>query len=311
MIFRRKYGIRTRTERRRLWIRSLFLAFALLLALPAAWADDLSRTTSYRRMPWHLVDVHWILENDVDDFRELSMSVHFADDPGTGVRLYIAPTGSMKLNGVLMYGGLQTQGRAIPGHVGKQLIFSRWDERRREYVRPVPGGAWASLDTEGDFIGVRSRMEWGRGKYKIVVSKAEYEDGDFPGSWVEYRVCVYDTETCSLVGGLKFPGRILKLGKTVISFVELYGRAIDPDTMPKTRITFGDLRINGAPAALKSATAFYPGDVPPHAIAKHIGEREIAVDIGRPTRKDHLPTNARGTFYDRLITPVAPENRAR
>jgi len=311
MNFRREDKARAGMGRRRFWRRAVSLAFALFLALPAARADDLSRTMSYKQMPWHLVDVHWVLDADVEDFRELSMSVQFADDPGTGVRLYIAPTGSMRLNGVLMYGGLQTQGRAIPGHVGKQLIFSRWGERRREYVRPVPGGAWRSLDTEGDFIGVRSRMEWGRGKYKVVVSKAEYEEGDFPGSWVEYRVCVYDAETCTLVGGLKFPGRTLKLGKTVISFVELYGRAIDPDTMPKTRVTFGDLRINGDPAKLKFATAFYPWNVPPHSNAVRSGNGEVAVDIGRPVSKRHLPTNARGTFYDRLITPTSPEIRPR
>ncbi len=295
--------------RRRLWRCVVSFAFTLLLALPAARADDLSRTTSYKQMPWHLVDVRWVLDADVEDFRELSMSVQFADDPGNGVRLYIAPTGSIRLNDVLMYGGLQTQGRAFPGHIGKQLIFSRWGERRREYIRPAPGGTWRSLDTEGDFIGVRSRMEWGRGKYKILVSKAEYEEGDFPGSWVEYRVCIYDTETCSLVGGLKFPGRTLKLDKTVISFVELYGQAIDPDTMPKTRIVFGDLWINGEPARLKLATAFYPWNVPPHAGAVRSGDREIAVDIGRPIDKRHLPINAHGTFYDRLITLPAPEAR--
>ena len=154
-------------------------------------------------------------------------------------------------------------------------------------------------------------MEWGRGKYTVAVSRAEYEEGDFPGSWVEYRVCIYDTETCSLVGALKFPGRILKLGRTVISFVELYGQAIDPDTMPKTRITFGDLRINGAPAKLKYATAYYPWDVPPHAGAVPSGAGKIAVDVGRPIDKRHLPTNERGTFYERLITPNAPSPRPR
>lgn len=287
-----------------------FAAVAITVAAPLR-ADDLSRQTPYRPTPWHLIDVQWIFQNPTQDFRELSIKVHFSADPGNDVRLYVAPTGAIRLNGILAYGGLQARGAAIPGRIGKQLIFSRWDERRREYIRPVPGGVWRSLDTEGDFISVRAKMEWGQGTYRVVVSKGAHDEGEFEGSWVEYKVCVADSDECTPVGALKFPGRVLRLGKSLTAFIEVFGPAIDPATIPKTRITFSDIRVNGERPKIRSITSYYDAKVPPYADGKLLDDAEaVAVDVGRPVNKRYLPTNSLGTYIERMVTrtePVSPQ----
>lgn len=308
MIFRRNHEDRTRIGRRRFWLRLVSLALALFLALPAVRADDLSRTSAYKKMPWHLLDVWWELENDVENFEELTITIRLMGRLTPRIRLYIAPVGMIWLNDAPAYGGIQTRANKFEGHEGKQIIFSRWDERRREFIRPAPGATWRSAGTEGDFISIRQRMEWDEGAYRIVIRRAREANDDVDGTWVEYQVCVVKDETCTTAGALKFPGRTLKLRKRIGSFVEIYGRPIDPETIPHVVMTFGEVKINGKPAKLEEAVAIFPTRVPQYINAFSPLPGAIDVELGKRFDHTNLPLY-RGVSRKSVLFRASPAVR--
>lgn len=290
---------------RRLWRHAVSFAFALFLALPAARADDLSRTTAYKKMPWHLLDVSWELENDVENFEELAITIRLMGKLTPRIRLYIAPVGMIRLNDIPAYGGLQTRANKFEGHEGKQIIFSRWDERRREFIRPAPGATWRSAGTEGDFISIRQRMEWDEGAYRIVVRRAKEANDDADGTWVEFEACVVKDDACTTAGALKFPGRTLKLRKQIWTFVEIYGQPIDPEAIPHVFMTFGELKINGKPAKLKEAVAIYPTRVPQYINAFSPLPGAIEIELGKHFDHTNLPLH-RGTTRKSVLFRSRP-----
>lgn len=294
--------------RRQFWRRAISVAFALFLALPAARADDLSRTTAYKKMPWHLLDVSWELENDVENFEELTITIRLMGKLTPRIRLYIAPVGMIRLNDTPAYGGLQTRANKFEGHEGKQIIFSRWDERRREFIRPAPGATWRSAGTEGDFISIRQRMEWDEGAYRIVVRRAKEANDDADGTWVEFQACVVKDETCTTAGALKFPGRTLKLHKRIVSFVEIYGQPIDPETIPHVFMALGEVKINGKPAKLVEAVAIYPTRVPQYINAFSPLPGAIEIELGKRFDHTSLPLH-RGATRKSVLFRTRPAVR--
>lgn len=63
--------------------------------------------------------------------------------------------------------------------------------------------------------------------------------------------------------------------------MEVYGRRIPVEEIPKVKVTFGNLTVNGKPQKVKEATAVYPKGVPDYAEAT-AADGEVIVDVGTP-----------------------------
>ena len=284
------------------------LRFLVLLAALVALASS-TDGREYRRMPWHLADVWWTLEREAE-LKEFSIDVEFETDVGREVRLFIAPIGLVTLDETKAYAGFQNRSRIDEqGAEGMRVIFSRWGERRRDHIRPEPGGLWESGGYEGDFISVRKVYPWRPGRYAMSLIRLDGDDADPPGAWVRLRVCFTLDERCESAGALKFPGTALRLKRQFASFVEIFGPAIDPDTIPKGSVVIGNVRVNGEKARLASASAYYPKDVPHYATARSAGEDRVRIEFGIADDKSGLPRNQSGTLYRPLFGGPSAEPR--
>ena len=124
---------------------------------------------------------------------------------------------------------------------------------------PRPVALWQSSGHEGDFVSVRRPYEWKKGKYtyRVVRMDREVVEGK-PCTWVGAFVYSHENDENIFVGALRFPGENLVLASKLASFVEIYGRPIPVEQIPKLTVTFGNLRVNGQPVEKPSATAVYP-----------------------------------------------------
>jgi hypothetical protein len=248
---------------------------------------------SYPPPPWHLVDLWWSIGIAMP-FESYSIDVEISDDVPSTVNLYVAPIGLGHLGKTPFYGGIQTQADGYTKRdqnlrqIGPGFIFSMWGERSLDGIRPSIGGFCQSSGHEGDFISVRRPYEWKKGKYTYKVVRMDKEEIDGkPVTWVGSFVYSHATDENIFVGALRFKGENLVLSKDVASFVEIYGRRIPVDQIPKVTVTFGNLVVNGKAAQVVSAHANYPKEVPDYAdaVAK---EGAIIVKVGEPVenRKD-------------------------
>ena len=120
---------------------------------------------------------------------------------------------------------------------------------------------------------------------------------DKPFTWVGAFVYSHGKDEHVFIGALRFPGENLVLDQKIASFVEVYGRAIPVEQIPKVTVTFGNLRVNGQPVDDPAATAIYPDGVPDYANAT--GEDgHLVVRVGEPVedrgqrRVKVLPANS-------------------
>jgi len=224
-------------------------------------------------MPWHLVDLWWDFGEEAP-FESYSIDVTISDDVPATSNLYIAPIGIAHLNKIPFYGGIQTQ---ADGHtktdrhirkIGPGFLMSMWGERSLDAIRPSIGGLCQSSGHEGDFVSVRRPYEWSKGTYtyRVVRMDEEIIDGT-PHTWVGAFVYAHDKDENVFIGALRFKGEDLVLSSKVASFVEVYGRRIPVNEIPKVTVTFGNLKVNGKPVKVKGATAVYPKNVPDYAEA--------------------------------------------
>lgn len=88
-----------------------------------------------------------------------------------------------------------------------------------------------------------------------------------PFTWAGAFVYSHEKDENVFVGALRFPGENLVLDRMIASFVEVYGRAVPVEQIPKVTVTFGNLRVNGQPVVDPAATAIYPEGVPDYADA--------------------------------------------
>lgn len=272
------------------------VAIALAVSSPPAGAE------AFRKIPWHLADIWWQLDKEYE-FEEFAIDVVIESDPGEEVDLYIAPTGLLRLNGIALYGGIQTRTNFSGRGFERGFLFSRWDERRTDHVRPADGMVGVSQGTEGDFVSVRGPYKWGAGAYEVRVRKLRAENEAEDSSWVRYEVCARASASCASPGDLKFPGRTLKLGVQANAFVEIYRRAVPPERIPHTVITFGNLRVNGQPAPVNRIHAAYPRAVPDHAGARLGPGYSVRVTLGPKVDRTGLPVNRSGARIERLFPP--------
>jgi hypothetical protein len=212
--------------------------------------------------------------------------VTISDDVPSSVNLYIAPIGLGHLNKTPFYGGIQTQADGYTKKdrrlrkIGPGFLMSMWGQRSHDAIRPAVGGLFQSSGHEGDFVSVRRPYPWSNGTYtyKIVrMDKEVVEDKSY--TWVGAFVYSHDKDENIFIGGLRFPGENLVLARHITSFVEIYGRSIPEEQIPKVSVTFGNLRVNGKSIDNPAATAVYPGDVPDYADTI-VREAQLVVRVG-------------------------------
>jgi hypothetical protein len=266
------------------------LIAAILLvcwSFPASGQDNLAKEPRYSRMPWHLVDVWWDIGKDVP-FQSYSIDVTISEEILSSTNLYIAPIGLGHLGKTPFYGGIQTQ---VDGHtkkdpevrkLGPGFLFSMWDERSLDAIRPSIGGFCQSSGHEGDFVSVRRPYEWHKGTYTFKMVRMDRDEIDGkPYTWVGVFVYSHEKGENVFVGAVRFKGEDLVLDRKLASFVEVYGRRIPVSEIPPVTVTLGNLVVNGKPVVVSSAEAVYPKGVPDYAdtIAK---DSQMVITIGKP-----------------------------
>ena len=239
----------------------------------------------YARMPWHLVDSWWDLGKD-QPFESLAVDVSIGADIPGNVNLYIAPIGLGHLDKTPFYGGIQTRAdgntRRDPKLrvIGPGYLFSMWNERRLEAIRPADGGFLQSSGHEGDFVSVRRPHAWTKGKYTYRLCKMDRDEADGkPATWVGAFVHSHEKDENIFVGALRFPGENPRLGAKVANFVEIYGAKKPVSEIPRLEIVFGPPVVNGRKAAVVAADAVYPKGVPDVATTTAI-DGNLVVRLG-------------------------------
>ena len=241
-----------------------------ILPLASACAED-NTPAQLKPPPWHLVDIWWDTGKD-RPFESYAIDVTISDDVPASVNLYVAPIGLGHLNKTPFYGGIQTQSDGYTKQdrrlrkIGPGLLMSMWGERSLDAIRPSAGGLCQSSGHEGDFVSVRRPYKWKKGKftYRIVRMDKDIVDKK-PYTWVGAFVYSHEKDENIFIGALRFPGENLVLTRQVASFVEIYGRRIPVERIPKLSVTFGNLRVNGLAIENPAATAIYPKGVPDFA----------------------------------------------
>ncbi|MBF0094823.1 MAG: hypothetical protein HQL34_09795 [Alphaproteobacteria bacterium] len=277
------------SSRRRRFGPALAAILAVLLVCVAIPASAL-----WRPMPWSLATVWWDLPR-TGPFRSLSMEMDVLTDLPSDQRVYLSAIGLGTLGATRFYGGVQTGARVPEGGRDRIALFSRWDERSPDAMRPAPGGFTESAGYEGDFISVRQRVPWHGGRYIVSLDVSE---SDSAHTWVRMTITETATGRSWDVGMLRFPGKDAVLGPRLASFVELYGEAIAPETIAHTTIRYGGLRINGEAVIPGKATVYYAPDIPPYAAARRQPGGWVAIDMGGRHDHSHLPRAKDGRFYE-------------
>ena len=255
------------------------------------------------RLPWHVVNIWWDFEKPTTNFESLAVEVTIDRDVPDTYNLYISPCGLGKMNGQQFYGGIQSNingwtnaTNQIRVHPGKGAIFSRWSSDKKtpiglEHVRVAgPDCLFESAGYEGEFASVRRPFAWTKGTYtwQIVKDKTEIAEGR-TNTWFTCQV-KDSAGTVHPIGSLRFEGDSFTFWDRNSAFVEVYSTAKIPRSgIPKVNVTFGWPRINGQPAALKRASAYYPSKTGPAApdcaVAKADGSN-VRVEVGPIFQRD-------------------------
>ncbi len=249
------------------------------------------------KLPWHVVNIWWDFEKPTGHFESLAMDVTIDRDVPTNYNLYISPCGLGKINGQQFYGGLQSNINGWTNathhtrvHPGKGAIFSRWSSDKKtpiglDHVRVAGADCLVeSAGYEGEFASVRRPFAWTKGTYtwQIVKGKTETTGGQ-TNTW--FHCEVKDSNGAIFpVGSLRFEGSDFTFWEKNSAFVEVYSTAKIPRSgIPKVNVTFGWPRLNGKPAPLKRASAYYPSKsgpaAPDCAIAKADGAN-VRIEVG-------------------------------
>lgn len=289
-------------------VKLRFPAAALLMVCGSVLADDGCAQPSPEEMakavgvtlpkrPWHVVNIWWDFEKPTEHFESLAVDVTIDRDVPSTYNLYVSPCGLGKISGMQFYGGLQSNINGWASaedrkrvHPGKGAIFSRWSADKKtpiglNHVRTAAADCLVeSAGYEGEFASVRRPFAWTKGTYtwQIVKDKTETVAGK-PHTWFACQVKGADGIVFP-VGSLRFEGEDFTFWEKNSAFVEVYSTEKIPRSyIPKVNVTFGWPRINGQPAALKRASAYYPHEhgpaAPDCAIAKAEGPN-VRVEVG-------------------------------
>ena len=245
------------------------------------------------RLPWHLVDLWWDFEEPIRNFESFSMDITIDRDIPSTYNLYIAPVGVAEMNGLMFYGGLQSningwdskesRKRVHPGAGG---IFSRWSKDKMkpiglEHVRMAKGGLCESAGYEGQFCSVRRPFQWRKGTYTFSIVKGDLDTStEELSTWFYATVLEQATGAQTFIGGIRFEGENFSWWPRHAAFVEVYSTEKIPlSGIPKVQVTFAYPKFNGVEPKLKKASAHYnvtgPAAAPPCANARVAGNAVI------------------------------------
>ncbi len=262
---------------------SIFIA-ALFLLGQIVHADDPCEQPSPEEMakaagvelprrPWHVANIWWTLDKPVEHFTRLDMEVTIDRDIPETYNLYVSPCGIAKINGLQFYGGLQTningwankesRTRVHRGHGG---IFSRWSADKTtpiglEHVEVAADECLVeSAGYEGEFASVRRPIQWSQGTYRWSVVKGDSIDfNEKRATWFECQITNLRDNSTLNVGKLLFEGEDFTFWAKHSAFVEVYATGpIPKSNIPKVTVRFGWPMINGKPASVMKADAYYP-----------------------------------------------------
>ncbi|MGJ7031568.1 hypothetical protein [Niabella hirudinis] len=243
--------------------------------------SDYSYPDSIILAPLHFINTTIRLDTPSVLFERFSVDITIKTPVPDDYRFYIAPFNGT-LNGMQYYGGIQTasDGKPISGGdskgIGRGGIFSRWMERNKGALKT--DGYYASSDAEGDFISVRNKVKWDRGRYRLTLYKSGYVPGkpvpdsfspkdiifswgEYEHSWVTMEVENLDRHERFVIGSLAFPGKELWFGNWEGIFLEQYGTVINfaaqkpaiggrvtyYKELPVIRLSIGNIQLNGKP----------------------------------------------------------------
>jgi hypothetical protein len=276
---------------------SLILTVGLFLS----WAAVVPASArEWKGMPWHLMDFWWDFPQQTAPLYLLSMDMELAGDDISASSIYVAPLGLEEIDGAPFYAGLQTGADNSHGGGGKIGIFSRWKERDPKAIREAPGGFSENSDDEDGFIGVRQVIPWHAGRYRFSLT-VETPQGADSRPWVRAEVLELATGMRWQVGALRFPdGPQAHLGKSLATFVEIFGGTVDPDRVPHFTATFSNLRINDAPVPSTGGHAIFNQNIPPLAAVRAGGPGTIIVDVGGMHQHVGATDDGKGYLYQRL-----------
>ena len=250
-------------------------------------------------LPWHLTDIRTQLKKDVR-LEKLEIDFSVLSDIPNDLNLYIAPLGYGFINGHGYYGGIQTK---VHGTGKRGLIFSRWDERDIAAIRTDSAGYKCSSGSEGDFISVRKKFEWSKGRYKISLT-ASPDTIMLRGNvhrWVTMSIYSYNTRQEVVNGSLAFPGDTLMLNKDLYIFVEIYGNGNKPiialKDIPEMRFSFDRFVVNGQ-EQVQSGEARYWIEYPKYADATY-KEGKIVITSGKEYPRIN-PVMQQGSYVEQL-----------
>ncbi|MGK6349821.1 hypothetical protein [Parapedobacter sp. DT-150] len=254
--------------------------------------------------PLHYINTAVLLDSAIADFHSISIDIEVKNELPDSYRFYISPF-NMSFNRMPFYCGIQTMsgGTSVSTQqhedIGRGGIFSRWMERDTGALKT--DGYYASSDGEGDFIGVRNKVAWGKGKYRVTLAKTGYvpdkavpdsatrQDlifawGEYEHSWVTMTVEDLSTGATTTIGSLAFPGNRLRMDGAFTIFLEQYGHYIDfvkgrnlPHSMyyadlPVAHIVFDRIAVNGNVIAPKGVTTY-------HNRTHHPEQKKVAMPI--------------------------------
>jgi hypothetical protein len=253
------------------------IAFLLLVA---GWAP--ARAEPF--LPSGLAYVWWNF--GLDEFEDFQIDLILHNDvqapPGLYLQVYQGHIGD-----VGFYLGLQTDVyRPRKGGQGKGLIFSRWKTRREADARPVSGGWIESSGHEGDFVGVRRKYAWGKGKYRLRLTALDEDDR---GVWYGFFILDHGTNQEDYAGSLRFPKtkdrrpRIRDGGGT---WLEVYSGATEPGQIPFWHVSVDGCFADRRRVKAKEATTDY-SKVPNTDVSFEAGDGSIHFRIGKGVERKH------------------------
>jgi len=275
-----------------LWLGSLVPAFA---GDPATGGPE-----TWRNLPWHLADVHHSMPpvGSVNSI-EVTIDIEGRIEPADNV--YISAMWGT-LNGEGFYFGFLSNlyDYKTRKGVGRGVLFSRWGKGTLEEIRPAPGGfayiGEAATSGEGDFASVRHAFDWQPGRYTFAMRTRKKAISDPENTtWVDLLLYTHATQTWHDMGGLRFPARTLKLGRVLVSFVEIYKdrekKIRDfPIALPNATVTL-DLPIVNRRTEPISSKLIYATDVPIIVEAtESYGVTRVTFDNAAYSRKRGLAT---------------------
>ena len=104
--------------------------------------------------------------------------------------------------------------------------------------------------------------------------------GEKTCTWVGAFVYSHGNDENLFIGALRFPSEELVLSRRVASFVEVYGRAIPAEKIPRVDVVFDNLRVNGRQVEAPKSSAIYPTGVPDYANVSR-AEQGLLVEVGK------------------------------